>query len=70
MYGNILMNLATLWKVLRVTTFASGSAKMWLKLYMSSGDHNFTVLSRLSSIDMYYELNATIIVDFWNNIHT
>ena len=70
MYHNILMNLATLWKVLRVTTFAGGSAKMWLKLYMSSGDHNFTVLSRLSSIDMYYELNATIIVDFWNNIHT
>ena len=45
------------------------SAKMWLKLGMSSGGQNFTVLSILSSKDMYYELNSTIILDWWSNMH-
>jgi hypothetical protein len=36
---------------------------------LSSGGHNFIVLSILSSKDMYYELNATIILDLYSNIH-
>ena len=47
----------------------SASAKMWLKLGMSSGGQNFTVLSILLSKVTYYELNATIILDWWSNMH-
>ena len=53
-----------------LTTSGGGSAKMWLKLGMSSGGQNFKVLSILLSKDMYYELNATIILDFWSNMNS
>jgi hypothetical protein len=36
---------------------------------LSSGDHNFAVLSILPSKHMYYELNDTIILDLCSNLH-
>jgi hypothetical protein len=36
---------------------------------LSSGGHNFTILSMLSSKDMYYKVNTTIILDLCSNIH-
>jgi len=36
---------------------------------LSSGGHNFTILSMLSSKDMYYRLNNTIILNLCSNIH-
>jgi hypothetical protein len=38
-------------------------------LILSSGGHNDTIPSMLSSKYMYYELNATIILDLCGNIH-
>jgi hypothetical protein len=38
-------------------------------LIFSSGGHNDTIPSMLSSKYMYYELNATIILDLCGNIH-
>ena len=68
MWSNISKSLAILWKVFwaRQTSgyLGSGCAKCgWNSdSILNSGGHSFTVLSILSSKDMYYELNATIYI--------
>jgi hypothetical protein len=37
---------------------------------LSSGGHNFTIISMLSSKDMYYKVNTTIILDLYSNIYS
>jgi hypothetical protein len=36
---------------------------------LSSDGHNFPILSVLSSKNMYYKLNTTIILDLCSNVH-
>jgi len=79
---NIFRNLGTLWKVLWVIWTSCDGQSRFMDLWqwlchpvpetvhsiLSSGD-NFAVLFILSSIDMCYKLNATIILELCNNVH-